>query len=67
MSSAYRRFREWLEAGVFLELWRRGLVAYDEWEGLDWAYLSMDGAMSKAPLAGTKKRGLPCLQASKGV
>jgi hypothetical protein len=28
-SSAYRRFREWVEAGVFLEFWRRGLLAYD--------------------------------------
>jgi transposase len=26
-SSAYRRFREWTEAGVFLEFWRRGLLA----------------------------------------
>ena len=56
MSSAYRRMREWLEAGVFLERWRQGLEAYDELEGIDWSYLSMDGAMSKAPLAGTKKR-----------
>ena len=29
-SSAYRRFREWAEAGVFLEFWRQGLLAYDE-------------------------------------
>ena len=29
-SSAYRRFREWAEAGVFLEFWRRGLLAYDD-------------------------------------
>ena len=28
-SSAYRRFREWAEAGVFLEFWRQGLLAYD--------------------------------------
>src|SRR5947208_2888912 len=27
-SSAYRRFREWAEAGVFLEFWRQGLLAY---------------------------------------
>jgi transposase len=32
-SSAYRRFREWAEAGLFLELWRRGLLAYDEGKG----------------------------------
>ena len=40
-SSAYRRFREWLEAGVFLEFWRRGLLAYDESKGIDWKWLSM--------------------------
>ena len=28
-SSAHRRFQEWEQAGVFAELWRRGLVAYD--------------------------------------
>jgi putative transposase len=27
-SSAYRRFWEWLEEGVFNELWRQGLLAY---------------------------------------
>src|SRR5260370_40151032 len=55
-SSAYRRFREWLEAGVFLEFWRRGLWAYDELRGIDWKWLSMDGAMTKAPLGGEKNR-----------
>lgn len=55
-SSAYRRFREWLEAGVFHEFWRQGLLAYDETEGIDWTWLSMDGAMTKAPLGGEKNR-----------
>src|ERR687887_146746 len=34
-SSAYRRFREWAEAGVFLEFWRRGLLAYDDRVGIE--------------------------------
>ena len=55
-SSAYRRFREWLDAGVFHEFWRQGLLAYDETKGIDWKWLSMDGAMTKAPLGGEKKR-----------
>jgi transposase len=55
-SSAHRRFLEWTEAGVFERLWREGLLAYDEEKGLGWAWLSMDGAMTKAPLAGSKKR-----------
>ena len=54
-SSAHRRFMEWTEAGVFEALWRKGLLAYDQVKGLDWSWLSMDGAMSKAPLPGTKK------------
>jgi hypothetical protein len=35
-SSAYRRFREWTEAGVFLESWKEGLVEYDGIKGVDW-------------------------------
>lgn len=56
-SSAYRRFREWTEAGVFKDFWRNGLVQYDKLKGIDWEWLSMDGAMTKAPLAGTEKTG----------
>ena len=53
-SSAHRRFQEWVEAGVFAELWRRGLLAYDELEGIDWEWQAIDGAMTKAPLGGEK-------------
>ena len=53
-SSAYRRFREWTEAGVFEEFWRQGLLHYDKLKGLDWSWTSMDGAMTKAPLGGEK-------------
>jgi len=56
-SSAYRRFREWTDAGVFEALWRTGLTQYDGLKGIDWSWLSMDGAMTKAPLAGSKKPG----------
>jgi transposase len=51
-SSAHRRFQEWTEAGVFLGLWKSGLVAYDALKGIDWEWLAMDGAMTKAPLGG---------------
>jgi putative transposase len=53
-SSAHRRFQEWTEAGVFLALWQRGLGEYDALQGIDWAWLAMDGAMTKAPLGGKK-------------
>ena len=55
-SSAHRRFQEWTHAGVFLELWKRGLVHYNSLKGIDWSWLSMDGAMTKAPLGGKKNR-----------
>jgi transposase len=53
-SSAHRRFQEWSEAGVFLKLWQEGLAEYDALQGIDWEWLSMDGAMTKAPLGGEK-------------
>lgn len=53
-SSAHRRFQEWTEAGVFLALWTSGLVEYEALKGIDWEWLAMDGAMTKAPLGGEK-------------
>jgi len=58
-ASAYRRFREWLAAGIFLEFWRRGLLKYDGLQGLDWSWCAMDGAMTKAPLGGEKGGAQP--------
>ena len=58
-STAHLRFQEWVEAGVFLEFWRVGLEKYDELTGIDWSWLSMDGAMTKAPLGGEKNRQKP--------
>src|SRR5215207_2506944 len=58
-SSAHRRFQEWTAAGVFHRLWAQGLAAYDELQGIDWAWLSMDGAMTKAPLGGEENRPQP--------
>lgn len=55
-SSAHRRFLEWTEAGVFKEFWKQGLLKYDKSKGIDWEWLSMDGAMTKLPLGGGKNR-----------
>src|SRR3989442_6184343 len=49
-SSAYRRFREWAEAGVFLELWRRGVLALRGRVRVEWAWLALGGAPRQAPL-----------------
>lgn len=66
-SSAYRRFREWLAAGVFFEFWRMGLLAYDALVGLDWKWMSLDGAMTKAPLGGEKTGPNPTDRGKKGT
>lgn len=58
-SSAHRRFQEWVEAGVFHQLWALGLQEYDELKGLEWEWQSMDGAMTKAPLGGKRDRSQP--------
>lgn len=55
-SSAHRRFQEWQVVGVFEKLWALGLKKYDALKGIDWAWQSMDGAMTKAPLGGEKNR-----------
>ena len=50
--AAHRRCQEWTEAGIFLALWQSSLVAYEALTGIDWAWLAMDGAMTKAPRGG---------------
>ncbi len=55
-STAHRRFQEWVSAGIFTEIWKRGLRSYDCLKGIDWEWQSMDGAMTKAPLGGEKMR-----------
>lgn len=58
-STAHDRFQEWVKAGVFQRLWQAGLLAYDQVKGLNWSWLSMDGAMTKAPLGGKKNGEKP--------
>jgi putative transposase len=65
-STAHDRFQEWVQAGVFQELWEHGLMAYDDWKGIDWSWLSMDGCMTKAPLGGKKTGKNPTDRAKKG-
>ncbi len=58
-STAHDRFGVWVEAGVFLKLWQVGVERFDELKGIDWHWLSMDGAMTKAPLGGEKDGAEP--------
>jgi transposase len=66
-STAHDRFLEWADAAVFLALWRAGVAQFDELRGIDWSWLSMDGAMTKAPLGGEKTGPNPTDRAKKGV
>ncbi len=53
-STAFDRFQAWVAAGVFLKLWQAGVEQFDELQGIDWNWLSMDGALTKAPLGGKR-------------
>jgi transposase len=58
-SAIHDCFLEWVERGVFQELWEFALSEYDELKGIDWKWQSMDGAMTKSPLGGEKNREKP--------
>lgn len=66
-SSAYRRFREWIDAGVFAKFLRMGFLEYNELQDIDWSWLAVDGALTKAPLGGKKPGPNPCDGAKGGV
>src|SRR5207248_1834357 len=58
-STAHDRFQQWVQDGFFRRFWQAGLAQYDAFNGIDWRWLSMDGAMTKAPLAGEKNGAQP--------
>lgn len=58
-SPAHDRFTEWVQAGVWQKLRAALLHEYDELHGLDWAGLSVDGSMTKAPLAAVGEKSDP--------
>jgi putative transposase len=66
-STAHDRYQEWVQADVFLELWQIGVEQFDELKGIDWEWLSMDGAMTKAPLGGEETGPNPTDRGKSGV
>lgn len=58
-SAIHAYFQEWVRLGVFHKLWRLALEEYDDLEGIDWEWQSLDGAQTKAPLGGEKNREKP--------
>jgi transposase len=49
--NVHRYFLLWQEAGFFERIWAKGLEEYDELKGIDREWQSLDGCMTKAPLA----------------
>jgi putative transposase len=66
-STAHDRFQAWVEAGVFVTLWKEGVERFDEAHGIDWDWLAMDGALTKAPLGGGKTGPNPTDRGKSGV
>ncbi len=66
-STAHDRYQQWVAAGVFDKLWQVGVERFEALVGIDWAWLSMDGAMTKAPLGGGKTGPNPTDRGKGGV
>jgi putative transposase len=58
-STVYYYFRQWVAANVFTDLWAQALTVYDDLQGLEWTWQSIDGAMTKAPLGGRRRGPIP--------
>jgi transposase len=65
-SSLHRYFQGWVEAGVFWRLWQQGLLEYDDAEGIQWDWQSIDAGKVKSPLGGEKNRQQPHRSRQKG-
>jgi putative transposase len=66
-STVHDRFQEWVEAGVFRQLWSSALLVYDAKTGVNWAWQAMDGTITKAPLGGERTGPNPTDRGKSGV
>ena len=51
-STCHLRFQTWVRAGVFERIWRACLKHYDDLQGIDWRFQSLDGVIVSAPVKG---------------
>lgn len=58
-STIHNYFQEWVELGVFEQVWELALAEYEELRGTCWKHQSLDTASVKAPLGGEKNRPQP--------
>lgn len=47
----HRTFQQWAKAGVFQNIWRRGLAEYGALAGIAWLWEAADGTNTEAPPA----------------
>lgn len=66
-TTVYDRFRLWEKQGFFDHLWQEGLREYDELEGIDWRWQSMDGVITKAPFAKSATGANPTDRGKRGT
>jgi len=66
-STVHDRLQEWCAAGIFERLWKEALLSYDDKTGVNWAWQSMDGTMTKAPLGGERTGPNPTDRGKSGV
>jgi len=53
-STIHHYFQEWVELGIFEQVWDMALQEYEELRGTSWKHQSLDTASIKAPLGGEK-------------
>jgi transposase len=53
-SSLHRYFQFLVAKEIFARIWQMALGEYDELQGIQWEWQSIDGTMTKAPLGGEK-------------
>src|SRR4051794_33669572 len=56
-----------MASGVFVTLWAQGIQEYDALKRLDWSWLAMDGAMTKAPLGNERTGKTPTDRGKQGT
>ena len=66
-TTVYDRFRLWEKQGFFKSLWQAGLHEYDELEGIQWEWQSLDGVMTKAPFGGAATGANPTDRGKRGT
>jgi transposase len=53
-STCHRRFQEWNRLDLFKKIWVKLLTIYDDLNGINWTWHSLDSISIKSPLGGRK-------------